>query len=68
MKKILMLGILFCCSIALTGCGEKQCSKWETKSNGVVQDCSKISGQYEKLYCEQKNAKIKTTEECVEWK
>lgn len=61
---LLLLGIL----VLFTGCSsEKQCAKWETKSNGTIRDCSKIKGYYEKMDCELKNDKVSSTQECVEW-
>ena len=67
MVKKYIIGVLILFCIVLTGCSsEKQCTKWVTKSNGTIQDCSKMSG-YEKTYCELKNQEVSSTQECVKW-
>lgn len=68
-KSICMLIVISC--LLLTGCGEKQCVKWETTTSTTDKlDCSDLNGS-SKYNCEfineQRAKKDKTTQECVAW-
>ena len=66
-RKICLITLFLVSCFCLTGCGKEECVKWETTTNGVMRDCSNLSS-YEQVSCELENRKIKTTQECVEWK
>lgn len=68
MEKILKYFLIVFTIMLVTGCSNKECSKWITKNNGTTRNCSNIEGYYEKMYCEMKNKSASTTQECVEWK
>lgn len=66
-NKILFIGLIFGC-LLLTGCGGKECAKWETY-DGTKSDCYGTSGaDYYKCIKDNVGKDGKITQECVEWK
>ncbi len=65
-SKLCFIAVIFC--FLLTGCGNKECARWETRDE-TKEDCSQYTGT-QNVLCNARNQNKdgKVHQECVEWK
>ncbi len=65
-SKLFFILVIFC--FLLTGCGNKECARWETRDE-TKEDCSRYTGSaYTSCTYRNIGKDGKVHQECVEWK